>query len=72
MASPSAQEEMRAAAAAGLGQSPGAKIIFGGFFIGLIYKALNVAFKTLEDVARENLRRSAQGGVRSAWRFPPS
>ncbi len=50
MASPSAQAEMQAAAAAGLGQSPGAKIIFGGFFIGLIYKALNVAFKLWKDV----------------------
>ncbi len=50
MASPSAQEEMRAAAAAGLGQSPGAKIIFGGFFIGLLYKTFNVAFKGWKDV----------------------
>ena len=49
-ASPSAKEEMRAAAAAGLGQSPGAKIIFGGFFIGLLYKTLNVAFKLWKDV----------------------
>src|SRR5262250_3377594 len=50
LASPSAKEEMRAAEAAGLGQSPGAKIIFGGFFIGLIYKSLNVAFKLWKDV----------------------
>ena len=53
MASPSAQEEMRAAAAAGLGQSPGAKIIFGGFFIGLLYKTLNVAFKGWKDVTEK-------------------
>ncbi len=36
--SPSAQEEYRAAKAAGLGGSPGAKAIFTGFGIGLAYK----------------------------------
>jgi len=40
--------------AAGLGQSPGAKIIFGGFFIGLIYKALNVAFKLWRTCPRKS------------------
>ncbi|MSU49911.1 MAG: oligopeptide transporter, OPT family [Opitutus sp.] len=50
LASPSAQAEMRAAAAAGLGASPGAKVVFTGFFIGLIYKSLNVAFKGWKDV----------------------
>ncbi|HEU5080541.1 MAG TPA: oligopeptide transporter, OPT family [Opitutaceae bacterium] len=49
-ASPSAQEEMRAAAAAGLGESPGAKVIFTGFGLGLLYKALNIAFKGWKDV----------------------
>src|SRR5437868_5826800 len=48
-ASPSAQAEMRAAEAAGLGQSPGAKVIFTGFGLGLIYKTLNVAFKGWKD-----------------------
>ena len=48
-ASPSAQAEMRAAEAAGLGKSPGAKVIFGGFGIGLLYKTLNVAFKGWKD-----------------------
>lgn len=42
-ASPSAQEEMRRAEAAGLGKSPGGKVIFAGFAIGLAYKFLNVA-----------------------------
>jgi len=49
-ASPSAQAEMRAAEAAGLGKSPGAKVIFTGFAVGLLYKTLNVAFKGWKDV----------------------
>ena len=49
-ASPSAQAEMRAAEAAGLGKSPGAKVIFTGFGVGLLYKTLNVAFKGWKDV----------------------
>ncbi len=50
LASPSAKAEMRAAEAAGLGKSPGAKVIFTGFGIGLLYKTLNVAFKGWKDV----------------------
>ena len=50
LASPSAQAEMKAAKAAGLGQSPGAKIIFTGFGLGLLYKTLNIAFKGWKDV----------------------
>ena len=50
VASPSAQAEMRAAAAAGLGAAPGARVIFTGFGIGLLYKTLNVAFKGWKDV----------------------
>jgi putative OPT family oligopeptide transporter len=49
-ASPSAQAEMRTAEAAGLGKSPGAKVIFTGFAVGLLYKTLNVAFKGWKDV----------------------
>ncbi|HEY0946864.1 MAG TPA: oligopeptide transporter, OPT family [Opitutaceae bacterium] len=49
MASPSAQAEMRAAEAAGLGRSPGAKVIFTGFGLGLLYKTLNIAFKGWKD-----------------------
>ncbi|MBV9658052.1 MAG: oligopeptide transporter, OPT family [Verrucomicrobia bacterium] len=49
-ASPSAQAEMRAATAAGLGASPGAKVIFAGFGIGLLYKVANVALKLWKDV----------------------
>jgi putative OPT family oligopeptide transporter len=49
-ASPSAKEEIRAAEAAGLGAAPGAKAIFTGFGLGLLYKTLNVAFKCWKDV----------------------
>ncbi|RXK53563.1 oligopeptide transporter, OPT family [Oleiharenicola lentus] len=49
-ASPSAQAEMAAAEAAGLGKSPGARIIFTGFGIGLLYKTLNVAFRGWKDI----------------------
>jgi putative OPT family oligopeptide transporter len=53
VASESAQSEMRAAEAAGLGQAPGAKVIFGGFGIGLLYTTLNIAFKGWKDVAEK-------------------
>ncbi len=49
-ASPAAKAEMAAAEAAGLGQSPGAKIIFTGFGLGLLYKTFNVALKGWKDV----------------------
>ncbi|HEY8993877.1 MAG TPA: oligopeptide transporter, OPT family [Lacunisphaera sp.] len=49
-ASPSAKAEMAAAEVAGLGKSPGAKVIFTGFGLGLLYKSLNVAFKGWKDV----------------------
>ncbi|MDP2136620.1 MAG: oligopeptide transporter, OPT family [Candidatus Didemnitutus sp.] len=49
-ASPSAKAEMAAAVAAGLGKSPGAKVVFTGFAVGLIYKTLNVALKGWKDI----------------------
>jgi putative OPT family oligopeptide transporter len=49
-ASPAAKAEIRAAAAAGFGESPGAKVVFTGFAIGLAYKTLNIAFKGWKDV----------------------
>ncbi len=52
-ASPSAQAEMAAAARAGLGTSPGAKVIFTGFGIGLLYKTFNVAFKGWKDIPQK-------------------
>jgi putative OPT family oligopeptide transporter len=49
-ASASAQEEYRVAAAAGLGHNVGARTIFTGFAIGLIYKTLNVGCKFWKDI----------------------
>jgi putative OPT family oligopeptide transporter len=65
-ASPSAQEEMRAAEAAGLGQSPGAKQIFTGFGIGLLYKTLNVALKGWRDIPEKVFGAPFKGGSLSA------
>ncbi|MDD3179120.1 MAG: oligopeptide transporter, OPT family [Opitutaceae bacterium] len=65
-ASPSAQAEMRAAAAAGLGQSPGAKVIFTGFGLGLLYKTLNVACKGWKDVPEKVFGAPFQAGSVSA------
>ena len=52
-ASPSAQAEMRAAEAAGLGKAPGAIAIFAGFGIGLVYTTCNLALKGWKDVAEK-------------------
>ena len=52
-ASPSAQAEMRAAEAAGLGKAPGAVSIFTGFGIGLLYTTCNLALKGWKDVAEK-------------------
>ena len=52
-ASPSAQAEMRAAEAAGLGKAPGAVSIFTGFGIGLLYTTFNLALKGWKDVAEK-------------------
>lgn len=49
-ASPSAKAEMAAAEAAGLGQSPGAKVVFTGFAVGLLYKTAMMAFKGWKDI----------------------
>ena len=66
LASPSAQAEMRAAAAAGLGGSPGGKVIFTGFFAGLFYKVLNVAMKGWRDVPEKVFGDPFRGGSVSA------
>ena len=52
-ASPSAQAEMAAAEAAGLGKSPGAKVIFTGFAVGLLYTTCNLALKGWKDVSEK-------------------
>jgi putative OPT family oligopeptide transporter len=49
-ASESAKAEARAAAAAGLGQDIGAKMIFGGFGIGLAYNTLMKVFRGWKDI----------------------
>ena len=61
-ASPSAQADMRAAEAAGLGKSPGAKVIFTGFGLGLLYKTLNVALKGWKDVPEKIFGAPLKGG----------
>ncbi|MBK8856308.1 MAG: oligopeptide transporter, OPT family [Opitutaceae bacterium] len=66
VASPSAQAEMKAAAAAGLGASPGAKVIFTGFGIGLLYKTLNVAFKGWKDAPEKVFGAPLKAGSISA------
>jgi putative OPT family oligopeptide transporter len=48
-ASPAAVAEMRAAEAAGLGKAPGAKSIFTGLGIGVVYNVLNRAFRLWKD-----------------------
>ncbi|MDQ5980785.1 MAG: hypothetical protein QG602_3763 [Verrucomicrobiota bacterium] len=65
-ASPSAKAEMAAAEAAGLGRSPGAKVIFTGFGIGLVYKTLNVAFKAWKDVPEKVFGAPLKAGSVSA------
>ena len=52
-ASASAKAEMQAAEAAGLGKAPGAKSIFAGFGLGLVYTTFNLALKGWKDVAEK-------------------
>ncbi len=49
-ASPSAQAERSISLAAGLGSSPGGKVIFTGFGLGLAYKTVMAALKGWKDV----------------------
>ena len=62
LASPSAQADMRAAEAAGLGKAPGAKIVFTGFGIGLAYKIAMAAFKAWKDVPEKVFGPPLKGG----------
>ena len=61
-ASDSAQRDMAAAAAAGLGQSAGGKVIFTGFGVGLAYKTLNIAFKGWKDIPEKVFGAPFKGG----------
>jgi putative OPT family oligopeptide transporter len=63
LASPSAQADMRAAEAAGLGASPGAKVVFTGFFIGLFYKTAMAAFKLWKDIPEKTFGAPLKGGT---------
>lgn len=65
-ASPGAKEEVRQAQAAGLGQSPGAAVIFAGFFIGLLYKVGNVALKLWKDTPEKIFGEPLKAGSISA------
>lgn len=49
-ASPTAREEYRVAAAAGLAQNVGARTIFTGFGLGLLYKTVMVGLKGWKDI----------------------
>lgn len=48
-ASPSAVADMKAAEAAGLGKAPGARSIFTGLGVGVVYNVLNRAFRLWKD-----------------------
>ncbi|MCB1105675.1 MAG: oligopeptide transporter, OPT family [Cephaloticoccus sp.] len=64
-ASPAAKAEL-AAAGADKGSSVGAKVVFGGFAIGLLYKTLNIAFKGWKDAPEKTFGaplKSASVGV---------
>src|ERR1051325_5815552 len=61
-ASASAKREARAAAAAGLGQNIGAKMIFGGFGIGLVYNTLMKVFRGWKDIPEKVFEAPFKGG----------
>ncbi|MCM2274571.1 MAG: oligopeptide transporter, OPT family [Candidatus Didemnitutus sp.] len=61
-ASPSARAEMAAAEAAGLGKSPGAKVVFAGFFVGLFYKIAMAALKGWKDIPEKVFGAPLKGG----------
>lgn len=65
-ASPTSKAEMAAAEAAGLGKALGAKQIFTGFGIGLLYKTVNVALKGWKDVPERVFGAPFKGGSVSA------
>lgn len=61
-ASPSAQAEIKAAMDAGHGAAPGARAIFTGFGIGLLYQTLSKAFDGWKDTAGKVFRAPFDGG----------
>ena len=61
-ASPSAQREIEQAHAAGLGASPGGKVIFAGFGVGLAYKVAYAALRLWKDVPEKIFAAPLQAG----------
>ena len=61
-ASESAKADLRAASEAGVGKLPGAKVIFTGFGLGLLYKTLNVALRGWKDVPEKVFGAPFSGG----------
>lgn len=64
--SKSAKAEAAAAAAAGLGDGASARTIFGGFAVGLVYKAAMSAFKLWKDVPEKVFGAPLKAGSISA------
>src|SRR5437899_2955177 len=60
--SAAAKREARAAAIAGLGQNIGAKMIFGGFGIGLVYNTLMKVFRGWKDIPEKVFDAPFKGG----------
>jgi putative OPT family oligopeptide transporter len=65
-ASTAAKEEMRARVMTDRGNSIGAKVIFGGFSLGLLYKILMVALKGWKDVPEKIFAAPFKAGSISA------
>ena len=61
-ASPSAQREIQQAREAGLGASPGGKVIFAGFGVGLAYKVAYAALRLWKDVPEKIFAAPLQAG----------
>ena len=65
-ASPAAKQEMRTSLVTDRGTSAGAKVIFGGFGIGLLYKIMMVALKGWKDVPEKIFAAPFKAGSISA------
>ncbi len=61
-ASESARADMRVAAAAGVGKLPGAKVIFTGFGVGLLYKTVHLALKGWKEAPEKEFGGVFKGG----------
>jgi putative OPT family oligopeptide transporter len=61
-ASESARRDMAAAAAAGIVGSPGGKVIFTGFAVGLLYKTVGKAFRGWKEIPEKVFGAPFKGG----------